>query len=131
VLRSPAWRLHGLLGSEPVVPYCAEGVLAHTTEAGPQFEFPLCEVTGVTSPWYYFGEGVKPRVGGRLYGLSFVNHAEAERLEALDVRTPPAAAPGRARPRAGGSCGSVALPRRRLSPGDSSRVEPTWPAAHT
>ena len=71
-LRTPAWIMHGITGSEPAVLELARGRLALTTEEGRVFEATLADVSDVTFPWYYFGGGAKLTVGGREYRLSFV-----------------------------------------------------------
>jgi hypothetical protein len=70
-LRTPAWLLIGL-GNEPGMLELVDGRLAFTTIEGRVFDVPLSEVQNITFPWYYFGGGVKFRVEGEQYKVSFV-----------------------------------------------------------
>ena len=70
---SPVWQLKGLLGgSEPGVLTFADGRLSFTTEERVAFEAPASAFLDLTFPWYDFGGGLKLRVDGRPYRLSFV-----------------------------------------------------------
>jgi hypothetical protein len=77
VLRTPAWLLVGLTRSKPGVLELADGRFAFTTEEGTVFEVSLSEVSEVKFPWYYFGGGVKLRIGADRYRLSFVRPNDA------------------------------------------------------
>jgi hypothetical protein len=69
---SVAWVLRGLFGSgEPCLLQLAGSQLSLVGDDGPVFDVPLTEVEAVF-PRYYFSGGVKLRVGGRKYRLSFV-----------------------------------------------------------
>ncbi len=48
------------------------GRFAFLTEDERVFDVPLFEVTDVKFPWYYFGGGVKFKIGTENYRLSFV-----------------------------------------------------------
>lgn len=78
---SYSWRLIGTLRSEAGWLDLTDGRLRYTTEAREVFDVRLDEVTDVVWPWYYFGGGVKLRVGGEQYRFSFVlpNGAEYPR----------------------------------------------------
>lgn len=71
VLRTPAWLLIGL-GNVPGVLELADGRLGFTTEEGRVFEAPLSQINDLKFPWYYFGGGMKLRVGNEKYRVSFV-----------------------------------------------------------
>ena len=71
VLRTPSWLLVGL-GNEPGVLELADGRLAFTSLQGRVFDAALEEVQRITFPWYYFGGGMKLRIGDRQYRISFV-----------------------------------------------------------
>ncbi len=77
-LRTPAWQLLGLFGNRPGMLELAKGRLAFTTDEGRVFEASLAEVTDIKFPWYYFGGGMKVRVGATKYRLSFVRPNGAE-----------------------------------------------------
>lgn len=78
------WLLKGATGSTEGVLELVEGRLSFTPtgvyqgpgirsdrraqEGGRAFDFPLSEVSDATYPWYYFGGGVKFKVGRRDIG---------------------------------------------------------------
>lgn len=72
VLYTRAWLLIGLTRSIPGILESADGRFASTTDEGRVFDVLLAEVTDVNFPWYYFGGGVKFRIGADRYRLSFV-----------------------------------------------------------
>jgi hypothetical protein len=76
-LCTPAWLLVGITRSVPGVLELVDGRFAFTTEEGLVFDAPLSEVSEVKFPWYYFGGGVKFRVGAGSYRLSFVRPNDA------------------------------------------------------
>jgi hypothetical protein len=76
-LRTPAWQMVGITVSVPGVLELADGRLGFTTVEGRVFEAPLAEVSDVVFPWYYFGGGVKLRVGGEQVRISFVRPNDA------------------------------------------------------
>ena len=76
-LRSPAWLLVGMTRSVPGLLELADGRLAFTIEEGPVFDAPLSGVSDIKFPWYYFGGGVKLRIGNERYRLSFVRPNDA------------------------------------------------------
>lgn len=71
-LYTQAWLLIGITRSTPGVLESADGRLLYTTEEKRVFDVPLAEVTDVDFPWYYFGGGVKFKIGTESYRLSFV-----------------------------------------------------------
>jgi hypothetical protein len=77
-LRTPIWQLVGLFGNRPGLLELAGGRLAFTTDEGQVFDAPLSEVTAIKFPWYYFGGGMKLRVGAARYRFSFVRPNGAE-----------------------------------------------------
>lgn len=54
-------------------------------EGGQLFEAPLSEVSEVRWPWYYFGGGVKLKIGDQKYRLSFVKPGVRETQMPSDV----------------------------------------------
>lgn len=95
-LCTPVWLLVGISGSVPGVLELADGRLAFTTEEGRVFETPRSVVSDVKFPWYYFGGGVKFKVGTAGYRISFVKPNGAS-----DV-------PGRLLSHVGGEAGAAA-----------------------
>jgi hypothetical protein len=77
-LCTQAWLLIGLTRSIPGVLESADGRFTLTTEDGCVFDVPLSEVTDVNFPWYYFGGGVKFKIGIDNYRLSFVQPNDAD-----------------------------------------------------
>ena len=78
---SPVWQLKGPFAVPvPGVLTFAHGRLSFTTEARVEFDAPPSALIDVTFPWYYFGGGVKLRLEGRRYRLSFVRPNGAEDL---------------------------------------------------
>jgi hypothetical protein len=71
-LCTPIWLLIGMTGNVPGVLELADGRLSFTTEEGRVFETPVSGVSEVKFPWYYFGGGVKFKVGTASYRISFV-----------------------------------------------------------
>lgn len=59
-------------------------------EGGRVFDAPISEVSEVKWPWYYFGGGVKLKIGDEKYRLSFVKPGNTQVLETempSDVRS--------------------------------------------
>lgn len=72
VLRSPAWLLSGFTRSVGGELALAQGRLAFETGDGRRiFDAELGELSAVSFPWYYFGGGMKLRVGASSYRVSF------------------------------------------------------------
>ncbi len=71
-LFTSVWLLTGITGSVFGHLTFANGRIAFTTNDGCVFNVPLSEVSDVEFPWYYFGGGVKFRIGADSYRLSFV-----------------------------------------------------------
>jgi len=71
-LCTQAWLLIGITRSLPGVLESTDGRLLYTTEEKRVFDVPLSDVTDVNFPWYYFGGGVKFKIGTESYRLSFV-----------------------------------------------------------
>lgn len=71
VLQSPAWLLVGI-GNTPGVLELDDGWLAFTTEEERVFHTPVAQVEDLKFPWYYFGGGMKFRIGDKKYRISFV-----------------------------------------------------------
>jgi len=68
-----AWLLKGIFGNVPGVLGLDEGRFTFVTDDEQAiFDAPLSEVGDVKVPWYYFGGGIKLRVGDERYRLSFV-----------------------------------------------------------
>ncbi|MDQ3179187.1 MAG: hypothetical protein M3Q33_01570 [Acidobacteriota bacterium] len=67
-----AWLLVGITGSVDGVLELTGGRLALTTGERRVFDVPLSQASDVEFPWYYFGGGVKFRIGADSYRLSFV-----------------------------------------------------------
>ena len=75
---SHVWLLKGLTGSAAGRLELKRDRLRFSTRAGVLFDVPLRDVSGVTYPWYYFGGGMKVRVGETQYRFSFVRPNGAE-----------------------------------------------------
>ena len=71
-----AWLLIGITGSTPGNLELAQGRISFTTSDRQIFEVPVSSVTDVNFPWYYFGGGVKFRIGSESYRISFVEPGE-------------------------------------------------------
>lgn len=67
-----AWLLVGITGTVPGVLELTDGRLSFTTRERRLFDVPLPEVSNIVFPWYYFGGGVKFRIGANSYRISFV-----------------------------------------------------------
>lgn len=76
-LCTPVWLLVGITRSVPGVLELADGHFAFTTEEGRVFDVPISAVSEVKFPWYYFGGGVKFKIGADSYRLSFVRPNDA------------------------------------------------------
>ena len=71
-IRSPAWLLSGLTHSVAGELMLAQGRLVFKTPDGRRiFDVALRELSAVTFPWYYFGGGMKLRIGTNTYRVSF------------------------------------------------------------
>ncbi len=69
---SPAWLLHGITGTSSGRLSLTGDVLSYREERKLIFTTRLRDVERTVFPWYWFGGGVKLRVGGKWYRLSFV-----------------------------------------------------------
>jgi hypothetical protein len=70
---SPAWILVGLTRNVPGwLAYCDGGIAFADVDGEVIFAAPLSDVTEVKFPWYYFGGGLKMKVLGEKYRISFV-----------------------------------------------------------
>ena len=68
-----AWLLKGITRNVPGVLGLDQGHLLFVTHDDETiFDAPLTSVGDVKVPWYYFGGGIKLRVGDERYRLSFV-----------------------------------------------------------
>jgi hypothetical protein len=81
-LRTPAWLLHGATGSEPGILELVGDRLAFTTPDRQAFDAHLGNVSDVVFPRHYFGGGMKLKVDGEKFRVSFVKPNGAEVLEA-------------------------------------------------
>ena len=71
-LRSPAWLLSGLIHSVAGELELTQGRFTFESHDGRRIiDAPLGELSAVTFPWYYFGGGMKVRIGTDTYRLSF------------------------------------------------------------
>jgi hypothetical protein len=115
-LCTPAWLLVGLTRSVPGVLELVDDDLAFTTDDGRLFDVPLAEVRDVEFPWYYFGGGVKLRVGAERFRLSFVRPNDASDLEGRLL----------ARSEDGGAAALLTAGRKVLDIGDGRRAGRAW-----
>ncbi len=69
---SPAWQLHGITGTSGGRLSLTGDVLSYREERRLIFTTRLRDVERMVFPWYYFGGGVKLRIDGKWYRLSFV-----------------------------------------------------------
>lgn len=69
---SAVWLLKGITGSILGYLELENDRLVFTIEGRQIFDVPLSQVSDIVFPWYYFGGGVKFRVGENKYRLSFV-----------------------------------------------------------
>lgn len=76
---SCVWRLVGAFRSQAGWLELREGRLRYWTPDGVVFDARLEAITGLAFPWYYSGGGLKLRVGGEEYRLSFVEPNGAQR----------------------------------------------------
>ena len=67
-----------MIRSLPGILESGGGRFAFTTDEQRVFDVPLSEVTDVKFPWYYFGGGVKFKIGTAGYRLSFVQPNDAD-----------------------------------------------------
>ena len=75
-MRSPAWLLSGLTGSVAGELELTQGRLSFETRDGRRIiDAPLSELSAVTFPLYYFGGGMKVRIGTDTHRLSFARPA--------------------------------------------------------
>jgi hypothetical protein len=71
-MRSPAWLLSGLTGSVAGELELTQACLIFETRDSRRIlDAALSELSAVTFPWYYFGGGMKVRIGMETYRLSF------------------------------------------------------------
>ena len=80
--RTKAWLLNGL-GSTPACLQLVGGRLSLVGWDGPLFDFGLEEIESVDSPWWWFGGGIRIRVGGELFKVSFTRPNGAPELACL------------------------------------------------
>ncbi len=72
MLQSTAWLLSGLTRSVAGELLLTKGRIVFVTREGHQiFNAALGDVSAATFPWYYFGGGMKLRVGTDTHRLSF------------------------------------------------------------
>ncbi len=73
-LFTSAWLLKGITGSVSGYLELRDERLTFTTGEDELYLFnvPLSEVKDVVFPWYYFGGGVKLRIGAHKYRFSFI-----------------------------------------------------------
>ena len=71
-LCTPAWLLTGIVSRVPGVLELEGGRLAFVTTQRRLFEVAVSEMSDVSFPWYYFGGGIKFRIGDERYRVSFV-----------------------------------------------------------
>jgi hypothetical protein len=92
-MRSPAWLLSGLTGSVAGELELTQGRFIFETRDGRRMlDAALGELSAVTFPWYYFGGGMKVRIGTDTYRLSFARPANlpdhsGEGADAGDARS--------------------------------------------
>lgn len=73
-----AWILQGITRNVPGVLGLDEGRFTFVTDDEQAiFDAPLSDVGDVKVPWYYFGGGMKLRVGDERYRLSFIRPTAA------------------------------------------------------
>jgi hypothetical protein len=78
-LYTEAWLLTGITGNVPGVLGLDDGRFTFVTDDEVTiFDAPVSSVGDVKVPWYYFGGGMKLRVGADRYRLSFVRPTAAE-----------------------------------------------------
>ena len=71
-MRSPGWLLSGLTGSVAGELALTQARLIFETRDGRRIlDVPLGELSAVTFPWYYFGRGMKVRIGTETHRLAF------------------------------------------------------------
>jgi len=73
---TPVWILSGLTGRDPAALEFADGRVILSTGDVEVFNAALSDIREVTFPWYYFGGGVKFRVGAQEYKISFTEPGE-------------------------------------------------------
>ena len=77
-VKTEAWLLRGITGNLPGILSLANGRFTFVADDGQMvFDSPVTEVSDVKVPWYYFGGGMKLRVGAERYRLSFVRPTAA------------------------------------------------------
>ena len=71
-MRSPAWLLSGLIHSVAgELELTQERFIFETRDGRRIIDAPLSDLSAVRFPWYYFGGGMKVRIGTETYRLSF------------------------------------------------------------
>jgi hypothetical protein len=73
---TPVWILSGLTGRTSAGLEFADGRVILSTGDVDVFNVALNDVRDVKFPWYYFGGGVKFRVGAQEYRISFTEPGE-------------------------------------------------------
>ena len=92
-MRSPAWMLSGLTGSVAGELKLTQSRFIFETHDGRRIlDAPLSELSAVTFPWYYFGGGMKVRIGSETHRLSFARPGNlpdhtGEAADAGDIRS--------------------------------------------
>ena len=77
-VETEAWLLRGITGNLPGFLSLASGRFTFVADDGQiVFDAPVSDVGDVRVPWYYFGGGMKLRVGAERYRLSFVRPTAA------------------------------------------------------
>jgi len=86
-LFTSAWLLKGITGSISGSLKLKNKRLIYVTDDGQRlFNAHLSEVKDIIFPWYYFGAGVKLRIGANKYRFSFIEpYSESGVLVARDV----------------------------------------------
>lgn len=71
-MRSPAWLLFGITQSVAGELILMQGRLAFEAHDGRRIiDAAVTDISGVNFPWYYFGGGMKLRIGADSYRVSF------------------------------------------------------------
>ncbi len=84
-IRSPAWLLSGLTRSVAGELTLTNGRIVFETRDGARLlDAALSELTSATFPWYYFGGGMKLRIGSETYRLSFARPGNLPEYSAPD-----------------------------------------------
>jgi hypothetical protein len=71
-IRTEAWLLKGITGTEPGELKLVRDRLTLKTRKGTMFDVPLSQVSKVRFPWYYFSGGLKLWIEGKSWRITFV-----------------------------------------------------------